>query len=293
MKRSLARRLPLLRSWVRKLDSLEERYARLKSQRDYLKGELKDVTAQLQAFQRGRNQDFARRHLEECRLPLPPEALRQRVHGAEDEASFLSVGGSIAKQIKEIVSAEGRPLDSFGRILDFGCGCGRLLRFFEDRPQSSEIFATDIDGEAIAWCRTNLSAVGTFDINKEKPPLAYPKDFFDLILAISVFTHLPEDLEQLWIAELQRIAKPGALLLLSVHGEQLFKYAPNASREELDRRGFCYADCGTTPGLPGYYQTSFHSEEFVRRTWSKFFEIRRIASAGRQDMVVCEKRRSV
>lgn len=45
MNRQLARRLPLLGKWVRNLEALEEKYARLKKQRDDLKAQLTQVKA--------------------------------------------------------------------------------------------------------------------------------------------------------------------------------------------------------------------------------------------------------
>ena len=169
------------------------------------------------------------------------------------------VGDMISSRIREIVDAEGRSLDGAKRILDFGCGCGRVLRFFENRPLSCRLFATDIDEEAVSWCGNNLASLATFSRNGDQPPLEFESDFFDLILAISVFTHLPEALELSWLSELLRVAKPGAILLLSFHGERLFSKVPNDSCDELSRRGFCHAACGTTAGLPDYYQESFHS----------------------------------
>ena len=297
MNRKLARRLPLLGKWVRKLDALEEKYAKLKSQRDSLKRqrdflpkELSEVRAPLEFIQRQEDERRALRHKQESRLPIPPASLRLRVHGKDDEVAFLSVGDAIASQISEIVSAENRSFDGLERILDFGCGCGRVLRFFENRPLSCKLFATDIDEEAVSWCRNNLASLATFSRNGDRPPLEFESDYFDLVLAISVFTHLPEVLELSWLSELQRIAKPGAILLLTVHGERLFTNVPSASYDELSRRGFCYADCGPTVGLPDYYQTSFHSKAYIERYWSEFFHIRRIVALGGQDVVVCEKR---
>ncbi len=37
------------------------------------------------------------------RLPLPPESLRHRVHGAADAASFLSVGQQCSQDIIALV----------------------------------------------------------------------------------------------------------------------------------------------------------------------------------------------
>ncbi len=149
---------------------------------------------------------------------------------------------------------------------------------------------TDVDAEAINWCKENLAGLARFTRNATDPPLFYEDDFFDLVLAISVFTHLPESMEQLWLAELLRVAKPGAILLLSIHGNRSFRNVPANSCEELAARGFCYAYCGSTAGLPEYHQTSFHSEEYVLRRWAAFFHIRRIVAIGHQDVVVCEKR---
>jgi SAM-dependent methyltransferase len=290
MKRSLARRLPLLRQWVQKLDELEQRYAKLKRQRDNLKAELADTRAVLAPLQREKAEEFAQQHKAQSRLPIPPDGLRLRVHGAADDATFLSVGAAVASHVKRILEEEHRPLHTFERILDFGCGCGRVLRFFEDRPDSCQLFATDVDVEAINWCKDNLVSLARFTTNATHPPLCYENDFFDLVLAISVFTHLPESMEQLWLAELQRIAKPGAILLLSIHGNRSFRNVPASSYEELASRGFCYAHCGGTAGLPDYYQTSFHTEEYVNRHWATLFHVRRIVAIGHQDVVVCEKR---
>ncbi len=297
MNRALARRLPLLRTWVQKLEEMEERYAKLKSQRDslkrqrdHLKNELAQARAPLEAIQRDKDKLWALRHKEESQLPIPPEALRVRVHGTEDEVTFLCVGHTIASRIKEIVIAEARSLELCKRLLDFGCGCGRVLRFFEDLPESCKLFATDIDDEAISWCRDNLASLATFSKNSDEPPLNFDANSFDLIVAISVFTHLPESFELAWLSELNRVAKPGAILLLTVHGERLFWKVPRASYEELTRRGFCYAACDMTVGLPEYYRTTFHNEAYIKQHWSKFFHIRRIVALGQQDVVVCEKR---
>ena len=60
--------------------------------------------------------------------PLPPESLRHRVHGAADAESFLAVGRQCAQDIVAGLKRIGRASDSFESVLDFGCGCGRVLR---------------------------------------------------------------------------------------------------------------------------------------------------------------------
>src|SRR5262249_17239398 len=65
-------------------------------------------------------------------LPVPPAALRTRVAGTANVEWFLTSGRAHAVEITEIMADAGAPLESAERILDFGCGCGRVVRHWRD-----------------------------------------------------------------------------------------------------------------------------------------------------------------
>ena len=67
--------------------------------------------------------------------PVPPAKLRHRVHGSLDKESYLKAGEALARNIRDLCAIAGRDVYSFERILDFGCGCGRVLRNFQDAPE--------------------------------------------------------------------------------------------------------------------------------------------------------------
>ena len=123
--------------------------------------------------------------------PLPPESLRQRVHGAADVESFLEVGRQCAQDMEAALKHIGMSFSAFETILDFGCGCGRVLRWFIEQHQQKHVFGTDIDRQAMAWCAANIVG-GSFSVNAGLPPLVFASNSFDLIYAISVFSHLNE-----------------------------------------------------------------------------------------------------
>ena len=102
----------------------------------------------------------------------------------------------------------GRRLDEFPWILDFGCGCARVTRWLQYEVGSNELHGCDIDEQAIAWDQLNLPGL-TFVRNNPEPPLPYGDETFDLILNHSVFTHIDERMQDLWLAELRRVLTPG------------------------------------------------------------------------------------
>lgn len=221
----------------------------------------------------------------------PPTSLRRRVHGADDLESFLEVGKNVASDLQRHVVAAKLEL-GHARVLDFGCGCGRVIRFLPRHDRACLIHGSDLDAEAISWCRQNLAHLATFSTNAPAPPLPFPAGHFDFVYSISVFTHLPEDLQLAWLEELRRVTRAGGYLLLSTHGEGLFHLVSRKGRRALREWGFYYCAIRNTEGLPDFYQTSFHHRRYIERQWSRFFEIVRMEEngiAGRQDAVLCRR----
>ena len=222
--------------------------------------------------------------------PFPPEKLRKRVHGDEELSVFAKTGQLISFDIRSAVDSL-IELNQPHQILDFGCGCGRILRYFHKFSDQSDFYGTDIDEEAITWCKQNLAQIGGFVHNQELPPLPFADQFFDFIYSISVFTHLPEDMQFAWLEELQRVVKPGGYLLLTIHGEDLFKTSSKETNQQFREKGFYYSISTGTEGLPSFYQTTFHTKDYIYKHWGRFFEIKEIIKKGvgnHQDLVICK-----
>jgi len=198
-------------------------------------------------------------------FPVPPPHLRFRIGADTSLDKFLGIGRTLLGDIKILAGKAGREFDSFESILDFGCGCGRVARYL------SKVTGTDIDPEAIAWCRENLP--GTFDVNDSVPPLKYTDSSFDLIYAISVFTHLPEDLAMRWLEEMRRILRPGGLIVTSTIGESDLRGLVPDAWDEFQQRGFYYTTRFTTEGLPSFYGLTFHTRQYIETNWSRSFHI--------------------
>lgn len=228
-------------------------------------------------------------------IPLPPAELRYRVHGSLDSESFYQVGSALSQDIRNLCVTAGQNIESFSSILDFGCGSGRVLRNFKEIPAASRIFGTDIDPEAIEWCRKNFPRVH-WSVNGHQPPLPFADNSFDLIYAISVFTHLDEKYQHAWLSELQRVAMHGAIIILSVHGEHVMKGLSSAIQSEIREKGFLFVE-GVTgklklDKLPDFYQNTFHTQDYVRREWQKYFDVLKFVERGignNQDAVLLRK----
>ncbi|HUH94221.1 MAG TPA: class I SAM-dependent methyltransferase [Casimicrobiaceae bacterium] len=211
---------------------------------------------------------------------LPDEDRRFRVIGNRDAAGFLMSGCTDHERLdRACLVLTGKRLRDYRSILDWGCGCGRIARHLA--PVAAGFHGCDIDGDNVAWCAEHLP--GSYVASSLRPPLPYAQDTFDLIYGISIFTHFRPDLEALWLSELRRVAKPGALLLMTVHGQTTIDYArlDAAARGRLtaavQRAGILFG--GRNDQLDGYaahegqYVNVYHSQRYIRRIWAKYFEI--------------------
>jgi SAM-dependent methyltransferase len=162
-------------------------------------------------------------------LPVPPPRLIVLVAGSPDIAWFLDYGRRTTDAVRQILARNGVAIERFRAILDFGCGCGRMVRHWKDLAAGGVAIAgTDYNPRLVGWCRQNLP-FARFSTNDLAPPLDAVDAAFDFIYAFSVFTHLTEPLQRAWIDELARVLEPGGYLLLTTHGES---YLEQLSDEE-------------------------------------------------------------
>ena len=150
--------------------------------------------------------------------PLPDEDLMWRVTSERDPVHFETSGRRSVEDLTRALSVVGAKLTDFKTVLDFGCGCGRIMRWLDELPPTVELHGVDVDAQAISWAAKHIP-FARFSVNKALPPLEFPDGYFDLVFNHSVFSHLPEDYQDAWLAELNRVTSPKGLLLLSVGGE--------------------------------------------------------------------------
>jgi len=164
--------------------------------------------------------------------PVPPSDLRQLVAGMDDKNWFIKGGALAAYSIEKTLKSVDSKLDDLESVLDFGCGCGRVLSHLQ-KYNKTKFFGTDYNHMSINWCKQNLP-FAKFRINSLKPPLSYDNEMFDFIFAFSVLTHLTIDTQKEWIIELTRILKNGGFLLVSTHGD----FERGAIIDSKDRKKF-------------------------------------------------------
>lgn len=162
-------------------------------------------------------------------LPVPDARRIVAVNGNPDVAAFLESGTLGAATVRDTLERNGLPIERMRALLDFGCGCGRVIRHWHRLPDT-EVHGTDYNRDLIAWCRDHLT-FARFGTNQLHPPLDYSGATFDLVYAFSVFTHLTEEMQRPWLDELMRVIRPGGHLLFSTHGDF---YIPSLRPEERD-----------------------------------------------------------
>ncbi len=127
-------------------------------------------------------------------LLMTPEELDRK----KNKNFYLSSRLSTVFKWFKFAEHDGLDLNKINSVLDFGCGSGRLIRHLK-AIESWELAGTDISLRAIQWCQNNLSGI-IFHMNNFLPPLDFANDEqYDLILAQSVFTHIPIKQQDEWL----------------------------------------------------------------------------------------------
>ena len=208
-------------------------------------------------------------------LPIPPPRLRILTTASASVEWFLNSGQAAKDSIQELLRDQRISPHQVTRVLDFGCGCGRVVRHWADR--SDGVHGCDYNADLVAWCRKHLP-FAQFETNQLAPPLhQYGTHSFDLVYALSVFTHLPQPLQRQWVAEMARILRPSGYLIISTHGEACLAPLSKQERAEFHAGELVVS----TENEPGTNRCGVYcSEHYVRRHFAPGFIVRTFVPSG-------------
>jgi ubiquinone/menaquinone biosynthesis C-methylase UbiE len=202
-------------------------------------------------------------------LPIPPDYLIFLVAISREVAWYLHSGNMCYLSILYALQKNGLQVENFEKILDFGCGCGRVIRHWK-LTNKTQLFGTDYNQELINWCSKRLANIAQFNVNQLNPPLSYEDNQFDLVYLVSVFTHLPEQTQIDWMNEFARIIKPGKYLLLTLHGESRILELDQEDQNRFNS-GQIVIKQKDIPGSNIY--SSYHPYNYVVKYLAKDFEV--------------------
>ena len=208
-------------------------------------------------------------------LPRPPRELASRVLAIEGwsdpDAAYEELGAQTKRQVVRLLP-DGWSFDG-KRVLDFGSGAGRTLRHFSQEAESAEFWGCDIDQPSIEWLDRNLCPPFHAWQTAHNPPLGLEHGTFDLIYAVSVFTHLTSN-SAAWLLELHRMLKPDGLLIATYMGRWNSEFFAKEPWVE-DRIGMNVLGHNRSWDEGG--PAVLISDWWLREHWGRAFEIVEIA----------------
>ncbi len=200
-------------------------------------------------------------------MPVPPRDLAARVgtvDGTDPLRFYRDEGARLRGVIEELLPA-GWSWDG-KRVLDFGCGSGRVLRHFADEAARGVFWGCDIDHASIAWDETHLAPPFRFFQNGLTPPLSLAAASLDLIWAMSVFTHIADTWSD-WMIEMHRLLAARGILIASFLGEGMWEPLVGVQYRE-DEVGMSVLHYWDGPNA-----WVFHSDWWLREHWGRAFDV--------------------
>lgn len=206
------------------------------------------------------NKDFIAEHKD---FTVPPASLAFDAYGDLSNKAYFDSGVAQAKIITGIINEHVKGDDI--KVYEWGCGPARILRHIKPYLQSKSagIYGTDYNRKSIEWCQGNLKGM-TFALNELGPPLKFESDLFDCVYAISVFTHLSEAMHFAWIKELQRVVKPGGIMIITTHGALACQERLLPHEEKLYKAGKLVVRGDIEEGKKWFL--TYHPDSFIRET---------------------------
>ena len=232
------------------------------------------------------------RNIDGIQFPgFPEETVQSHYVGSHGKVT-LNEAFNFYTCIKDYCRALGKTITIESKVLDFGVGWGRILRFFLKDVPIENLYGVDVDHTIIKVCHDTGIPGNLHQINPEGP-LPHSDNKFDLVYAYSVFSHLAEGVHIKCLEEIARVLKPGGMLIATTEGRGFINYCASLSKddaesawhkalsnafpepaktlEEYDAGHFIYA---STYETSDFYGEAVIPKSYVENVWTKYFNFR-------------------
>ena len=162
-----------------------------------------------------------------------------------------------------------------------------------------EIWGTDIGSSRMVWCKQYLSPPFHFATTTIYPHLPFPDEYFGLIYAGSVFTHI-DDLADAWLLELRRVIRPGGRLYMTIHDRHSLELFSTKMRDHPMAKAlydspmtaeFCRSDFGMFTLQRGPESQVFYDADWLCEQLEPFWRRKSVTEEayGYQTAVLLER----
>jgi SAM-dependent methyltransferase len=230
-----------------------------------------------------------------------PPVKQMNLIGSSDWVEFVRQSDKITPMIyRKLRDHVGDPL-SEKRILDFGCGVGRVALQLRAR-WGAPSHCRDVNRKAIKYLRKQLKDADC-DVNDYEPPLDIASNSLDGVYSVSLWTHLAPEFQLPWLQEIARVLKPSGVALITTSGALAVRMRgkrgvpgwEHLGVEDLKREGLLYQPYQKNPGERGLhhsYGLVAHDPDWIRKEWGQILEVVQIHERvidGIQDLVILRK----
>ncbi|WP_198970411.1 SAM-dependent methyltransferase [Xylophilus sp. ASV27] len=171
---------------------------------------------------------------------------------------YFADGWRTLSELMLLLERIDRPLAGVHRFLEFANGHGRFTRHLVKALGADRVVVSDIVPDAVQFCRQTLGVEGVQ--SAVVPEALELSDTYDVVFALSLFSHLPLSTWRRWLARLYDCVAPGGVLVFTTHGAE----AVRRQGVTLDANGFHFVPASESLAIDtAEYGTTFTSKDFV------------------------------
>ncbi len=172
---------------------------------------------------------------------------------------YFEDGAKSAEQFKATIAMHLEPAQNAPKVLEFASGYGCVTRHLA-KDRTIDLFGCDIHPQAINFLKEKIG-IKTI-ISSQYPEVFDPQTEFDVVFALSFFSHMPITTWSRWLVRLLNSVRSEGILIFTTHGLKSLTALGNPT---LPAMGFYFSSQSEQMDLPTeQYGLTVTTSEFVK-----------------------------